>query len=51
MAIGTTNLDHPHDHVCPPEGTMNAVVNAGANIVPMLRYGQLQFHRAVLRCD
>jgi hypothetical protein len=28
MAIGTTNLDHPHDHVCPPEGTMNAVVNA-----------------------
>jgi hypothetical protein len=22
---------------------MNAVVNAGANMVPMLRYGQLQF--------
>jgi hypothetical protein len=23
---------------------MNAVVNAGANIVPLLGYGQLQFH-------
>ena len=25
---------------------MNAAVNAGANILPMLGYGQLQFHSA-----